>query len=82
MMALNSGVQGVLVCGCKPGECHFKRGTYIANCKLNLLDTMLNQFNYSKKQIRFIQIGTQERGRIRYEIDAMLKMLDKTLEAI
>lgn len=80
MMALESGVHGVLVCGCKPGECHFKRGTYVANCKLNILDTMLDQIQFSKKQIHFVQIGTQERGRIRNEIDAMLSSLGVSKE--
>ena len=80
LMALDSGVQGVLVCGCKPGECHFKRGTYVANCKLNLLDTMLEQVQLPRKQIRFIQIGTQERGRIRREVEDMLATLDLVKE--
>jgi coenzyme F420-reducing hydrogenase delta subunit/heterodisulfide reductase subunit C len=72
MMALNSGVEGVLVCGCKSGECHFKRGNHVASCKMSILDTMLTQFDFPHKHIRFVQIGTQERGRIRHEIDAML----------
>jgi heterodisulfide reductase subunit C/coenzyme F420-reducing hydrogenase delta subunit len=82
LLALDSGVQGVLVCGCKPGQCHFKRGTYVANCKLNLLDTMLDQLKLPKKQVHFVQIGTQERGRIRNEIDAMLSSLRVLKEAI
>jgi coenzyme F420-reducing hydrogenase delta subunit/Pyruvate/2-oxoacid:ferredoxin oxidoreductase delta subunit len=81
LMALDSGVKGVLVCGCKPGECHFKRGTYVASCKLNLLGTMLNQAQLPQRQIRFVQIGTQDRGRIRNEIDAMLSNLTEMTEA-
>lgn len=81
LMALDSGVKGVLVCGCKPGECHFKRGTYVASCKLNLLETMLNQAQLPQRQIRFVQIGTQDRGRIRNEIDAMLSNLTEMTEA-
>jgi heterodisulfide reductase subunit C2 len=81
LMALNSGVKGVLVCGCKPGECHFKRGTYIASCKLDLLGTMLGQIQLPRRQIRFVQIGTQDRGRIRNEIDAMLSNLSEMTEA-
>ena len=72
MMALDSGAEAVLVCGCKSGECHFKRGNHVATCKMSLLDTMLSQFNFPNKHIRFVQIGTQERGRIRHEIDSML----------
>lgn len=81
LMALDSGVSGVLVCGCQPGECHFKRGNHIASCKMSLLDTMLEQLQLPHKQIRFVQIGTQDRGRIRNEIDGMLKMLGKMKEA-
>jgi len=81
MMALKAGVDGVLVCGCKSGECHFKRGTDVASCKIGLLNTMLKQINYPQKQIRFVQIGTQERGRIRYEIEDMLINLDEIGEA-
>jgi coenzyme F420-reducing hydrogenase delta subunit/heterodisulfide reductase subunit C len=77
LMALESGVKGVLVCGCKPGECHFKRGNYVASCKMDLLDTMLDQVHYPHSQLRFVQIGTQDRGRIRTEIDSMLAQLDE-----
>ncbi len=34
LRALNSGIDGVLICGCKPGECHFKRGTMVSACKI------------------------------------------------
>jgi heterodisulfide reductase subunit C/coenzyme F420-reducing hydrogenase delta subunit len=81
LMALDSGVKGVLVCGCKPGECHFKRGNHVAKCKLGLLDTMLKQIQSPHKEIRFVQIGTQERGRIRHEIDEMLAAVSPVKEA-
>jgi ferredoxin len=81
LMALDSGVKGVLVCGCKPGECHFKRGNYVAFCKLGLLDTLIKQIQPPHKEIRFVQIGTQDRGRIRHEIDDLLDVLNVAQEA-
>ncbi len=81
LMALDSGVKGVLVCGCKPGECHFKRGNHVATCKLGLLDTLFHQIQPPHKEIRFVQIGTQERGRIRHEIDGLLTSLNTVKEA-
>ncbi len=77
LMALDSGVKGVLVCGCKSGECHFKRGNHVASCKMSLLNTMFDQIQFPNHQIRFIQIGTQERGRIKTEIDDFLSVLDE-----
>jgi coenzyme F420-reducing hydrogenase delta subunit/NAD-dependent dihydropyrimidine dehydrogenase PreA subunit len=72
LIALNSGIDGVLVCGCAPGECHYQRGNYISSCKISLLDRMMDQMNLADGHVRFVQLGTQDRGRIRHEIDNML----------
>lgn len=77
LMALNSGIDGVLVCGCAPGECHFKRGNYVSTCKLSLLDRMMGQMELADGRVRFVQIGTQDLGRIRHEVDGMLASLQK-----
>jgi len=75
LLALRSGIDGVLVCGCQPGECHYKRGTLVSSCKIGLLGRMLDQMDAGEKRVRFVQIGTQERGRIRSEVDMMLEDL-------
>jgi coenzyme F420-reducing hydrogenase delta subunit/heterodisulfide reductase subunit C len=75
LLALRSGIDGVLVCGCKPGECHFQRGTLVSSCKLGILDQMLDRMGVNGGRMNFVQIGTQERGRIRMEVDAMLELL-------
>jgi heterodisulfide reductase subunit A len=79
LRALRSGVDGVLVCGCAPGECHYKRGTYVSSCKIGLLGRALDQMNVNggtaSGRVRFVQIGTQDRGRIRNEVDEMLEYL-------
>lgn len=75
LFALSSGIDGVLVCGCALGECHFKRGNYVSACKLSILDTMLEQMDVADGRVRFVRIGTQERGQIRREIDSMSESL-------
>jgi coenzyme F420-reducing hydrogenase delta subunit/heterodisulfide reductase subunit C len=77
LMALSSGIDGVLVCGCQPGECHYMRGTYVSDCKISLLDTMMGQMRLAGGRVRFVQLGTQDRGRIRHEVDDMLVSLGK-----
>lgn len=77
LMALEAKIDGVLVCGCAPGECHYKRGTYVSDCKIALLDRMLGQMDLADGRVRFVQIGTQDRGRIRGEIDGMLASLQQ-----
>lgn len=75
LLALRAGIDGVLVCGCQPGECHYQRGTLVSACKMGLLDDMLGQMNLAGGRVLFAQIGTLERGRIKKEIDAMLELL-------
>jgi len=75
LYALSSGIDGVLVFGCQPGECHYKRGTYVSECKISLLDKMLGQMEVNEGRVRFVRIGTQDWGRVRNEIDQMLKDL-------
>jgi coenzyme F420-reducing hydrogenase delta subunit/heterodisulfide reductase subunit C len=82
LMALRSGIDGVLVCGCAPGECHYKRGTYVSSCKISLLNTMLGQMGVGDGRVRFVQIGTQDRGRIRNEVDSMIEHLVAYKEAV
>ena len=77
LMALRSGIDGVMVCGCAPGECHFIRGTYVSDCKINLLGMMMGQMQLADGRVKFVQIGTQDRGRIQNEIDMMLASLEK-----
>jgi coenzyme F420-reducing hydrogenase delta subunit len=89
LMALRSGIDGVLVCGCAPDECHYKRGTLVSAYKIGMLDRMFGQMSADGRRsigdgrVRFVQIGTQDRGRIRTEVDAMLGHLvtlkEKTL---
>jgi heterodisulfide reductase subunit C len=75
LLALRSGIDGVLVCGCQPGECHYQRGTLVSACKIGMLERMFDQMQVGVGRVRFVQIGTQDRGHIRAEVDAMLEDL-------
>ncbi len=81
LLALRSDIDGVLVCGCAPGECHYKRGTVVSSCKIGLLNRVLDQMHLGDGRVRFVQIGTQDRGRIRSEVDSMLEHLAAEKEA-
>jgi len=82
LLALRSGIDGVLVCGCKPGECHYQRGTLVSSCKINVLDQMMGQMGMGDGRLRFVQIGTNERGRIRNEMNGMLEHLTALKEEV
>jgi len=72
LSALHAGVDRVLVAGCEPGQCHFKQGTNISQGRLHVLQEMMAQMGADRERVRFVQIGTDERGRLPSLIEAML----------
>jgi heterodisulfide reductase subunit C/coenzyme F420-reducing hydrogenase delta subunit len=61
LLALTEGADGVLVVGCKEGECHYRRGTYLGRSKLALLGEMLAEMGLSPSRVRFAELGTLDR---------------------
>jgi len=64
LTALQAGVAGVLVAGCQPGECHYKQGTRIAQGRLHTLQNMFKQIGLDTSRVRFVQVGTEDRGKL------------------
>ena len=61
MMAFQEGIDGVVVAGCHPGDCHYKRGNLMAENKITVLQTVLENMG-RKGRMRFTHISTAERG--------------------
>ena len=47
--ALSRNIDGVLVLGCHPGDCHYVSGNYEAEMKINLLSKLLKIIGYSER---------------------------------
>ncbi len=58
--ALNEGIDGVLVAGCHPGDCHYQSGNYKTNRKMILLKKLLTDFNVDSDRVRFEYISASE----------------------
>lgn len=61
LLALTRGADGVLVVGCKEGECHYQRGTYLGRGKVALLEQVLAQMNISRVRVGFAELGALDR---------------------
>ena len=70
LMTLQEGIDGVVVAGCFPGECHYKRGNYMAENRITLLQQVLDTLGCDGR-VRFAHISTSERGRLPHLIKEM-----------
>jgi F420-non-reducing hydrogenase iron-sulfur subunit len=60
MEALRQGIDGVLVAGCHPGDCHYQSGNYKTNRKIRLLQRLLKDLNIEPERVRFEYISASE----------------------
>jgi F420-non-reducing hydrogenase iron-sulfur subunit len=60
MEALRQGIDGVLVAGCHPGDCHYQSGNYKTNRKVRLLQRLLKDLNIEPERVRFEYISASE----------------------
>ncbi len=71
LFALQQGADGVLVAGCKPGECHYRQGNYIEHGRLLLLQEMMTEMRMPPERVRFAQFGAADRGKFAQTVKEM-----------
>ena len=58
--ALKQGADGVLVLGCHPGDCHYKKGNYKAERRYNTLKKMLDEIGIEEDRVKLDWVGASE----------------------
>ena len=58
--SLQYGVDGVLVSGCHPGDCHYISGNYLARRKFALLKNLLEYFGIESDRVQFSWVSAAE----------------------
>jgi coenzyme F420-reducing hydrogenase delta subunit len=61
--SLQHGVDGVLVSGCHPGDCHYLSGNYSARRKFALLKNLLAFVGIEEGRVQFSWVSAAEGGR-------------------
>jgi F420-non-reducing hydrogenase iron-sulfur subunit len=61
--SLADGADGVLVCGCHPGDCHYINGNCKAAARMTALSAMLDQFGIEPERVRLEWISASEGNR-------------------
>jgi F420-non-reducing hydrogenase iron-sulfur subunit len=74
MTAFRMGADGVVVLGCRPGECHHRQGNYLALRQHVLLKQVLPAFGVDPRRARIDWVSADEPERF---VDIVTKMIDE-----
>jgi F420-non-reducing hydrogenase iron-sulfur subunit len=77
MDALTKGADGVLICGCHPGDCHYKEGNLTAKKRAEAIDLMLEDFGLEPERFRLEWISASEGTKFAQVVTEMVDELKK-----
>jgi F420-non-reducing hydrogenase iron-sulfur subunit len=60
LKALTDGADGVLICGCHPGDCHYSEGNYKMMRRYPLLKELLADYGIEEERVRLEWVSASE----------------------
>ena len=60
LRAFQRGADGVILCGCHPGDCHYSTGNYYTRRRMALLMSMLNFMGVAENRFRVEWVSAAE----------------------
>jgi F420-non-reducing hydrogenase iron-sulfur subunit len=61
--AFRKGADGVLICGCHPGDCHYNEGNYNMLRRFPLIQKLISQFGIEPERVRLEWVSASEGDR-------------------
>ncbi len=75
MKAFQKGADGVLVCGCHPGDCHYGEGNHKTARRIPLLKKMLSQLGIEEERVRLEWVSASEGERFAAIVNDMTEQI-------
>ena len=75
--ALMGGADGVLVCGCHPGDCHYLDGNVRAKSRAEAIEVMLQDFGLEAERFRLQWVSASEGARFAQVVSEMVEQVRK-----
>jgi F420-non-reducing hydrogenase iron-sulfur subunit len=75
--ALTKGADGVLMCGCHPGDCHYREGNLRAESRAEAIKLMLQDFGLEDERYRLEWVSASEGARFAKVVTDMVADLKK-----
>ncbi len=77
IQAFIDGASGVLILGCHPGDCHYKKGNYKVIRRISLLKKMLRQFGIEQDRVRLDWVSASEGERFAKVANEMAETIEQ-----
>ncbi|KPK83855.1 MAG: methyl-viologen-reducing hydrogenase subunit delta [Bacteroides sp. SM23_62_1] len=77
LSAFREGADGVLICGCHPGDCHYHEGNYKCLRRYHLLQKYIQQMGIHKDRLRLAWISASEGKQFAQLADEMTETIKK-----
>ena len=75
LKAFKEGADGVLICGCHPGDCHYQEGNYKCLRRFKLLHKYTQQMGIEKDRLQLEWISASEGKQFAELVNSMTKTL-------
>ena len=75
--ALTKGADGVLMCGCHPGDCHYREGNLRAQARAEAIKLMLQDFGLEDERYRLEWVSASEGARFAKVVTDMVADLKR-----
>jgi coenzyme F420-reducing hydrogenase delta subunit len=75
LKALQGGCDGVLVCGCHPGDCHYTSGNYYAKRRLMIFKRLVEYTGFPPERFQIRWISGSEAGKFRDTVIAVTEQI-------
>jgi len=75
LKAFQLGADGVLVCGCHPGDCHYSEGNYKTARRIPILIKLLEQFGIEPQRLRLEWVSASEGDRFAALVNEMTEQI-------
>jgi len=73
--AFKNGIDGVLVAGCHPGDCHYISGNYKTLRRYHMLGHMLNQFGIEEGRFKLEWVSAGEGGKFQKVVNEFIEQI-------
>ena len=77
LKSFDQGADGVLLCGCHPGDCHYQEGNYRCLRRYTLLQKYIGQMGIDSKRLRLEWISASEGKQFAELIDSFTDTIEE-----